>query len=219
MKTEIISETPIATGGRAILTERIDIRSARLHNLMEEMTYMNIFLIESDSNETQTLVDPADVLRLRDQWKHILWEFDFETKEENNSLPRGSHQLAFKIEIVQSKQIRQIQNKKCRKVASAVWQTQMMIAGTQTSKLQGFVDPETQKTIRKMFDYVDRVLEAWMGGGTSPADTGVVMPEFPEIGEVIPPVNAEFVERLEPSSASARPAIPDYPDTPPVSKM
>ena len=216
MHTEILSQTPQVTGGRKIITEKNSLRNPRLHRCLEQMSRLTLFLLESDSNNSSSHAKPSDVRYVRQQWDICKEEFEFNVAEENNDLPTGKYEYAYTIEVIEPKEIQRVTNVKIRAVLAEVWDTMNVILSIDTANLQGWVSVSNQELIRQRLGFVDRVMDRWVGGGSDSTDTGLDAPSYEILGRIVPSLNSDWAERLEPSKDVPVSRFPDAPDLDPA---
>ncbi len=214
MKTEMIVNQPQVTGGSKIVAEEYNIRNARLHTPLEKIAYLMIAMVESKSNNSVATVAPKEIRSFRLQWKNIKDDFLFAF--ENNDLPSGSHELAFKIALPDQKHVLTMKNQKLRGCVAELYKIWDAFATMDSANMETVVSPENKNDIIQLLGFVDRVLDREIGTGENEDNLGRVVAANIHLGELTPSPNSNFCERIEPSAERPRPAIPDAPDVDPV---
>ena len=214
MRTELIVNQPVATAGSKIVTEEYNIRNARLHTPLEKIAYLMIAMVESKSNNAVATVSPKEIRSMRLQWRNIKDDFLFAF--ENNDLPSGSHELAFKICLPDQKHVLNMKNLKIRGCVAELYKIWDAFATMDSAQLETVISPENQNDIIQLLNFVDKVMDREIGTGENEDNLGRVVSANIHLGELTPSPNSNFCERIEPSAERPRPPIPDVPDTDPV---
>jgi len=211
MKTELLKVDPSIVGGSQIEVVEYSIRNYRLHQVVEQMSRLFIFCVECDSNNTLSKVTPRDARRIMSQWSIIKSELDFSL--DHNDYPRGSHEYAYIICLIDQKEIQKIRNVKMKRIVSEMFNTARVILSVDSAQTQGSIASDDAADIKEMFHLVDNCLARWIGSGMSFDDVGIQSPAYEEIGEVVPDVDGDYAQILEPSKAMPAPKLPDVADT------
>lgn len=214
MITNLYERSPDVIGGHEIDVVQNNIRNQAIHASLEQMARLQIFLLECDSNNTNSKMKPSDIRGVRAQWDICKQEFEFGFADENNDLPMGAYEYAYQIYTIHQKEIARIRNVKVKKIATVMWNTMNFLLSVDSANTQGYVAEEDADAILQRFAYVDRVMDEWIGNGTDFSDTGRRAPAYEILGRVQPDVDSDFARMLEPSKKLPDPRIPDVPDSP-----
>lgn len=213
MQTELNNVEPQIVGGRKIDTWDYRVRNFRLHTVLEQASRLFLFLLECDSNNTNSKAIPSDVREIRAQFELMTSEFDFSTMEEHNDGVQASHENAYLIKIIDTKEIARVRNVKMKRIVTELFRSVQVITSVDSANTQAYIDPTDQARVRRTFATVLAAMDRWIGKGEGPADTGVYAPDFGILGEVIPDVDGDWAQTLEPSKSMPQPSLPDSPDT------
>lgn len=210
MKTEINLVDPEIVGGVKIDCVNYRVRNYRLRDTLEMAARLLLFMVECDTNNTNAAVIPSDARDMLDQWNIVKEEFDFGIKF--NDFPKGSHEYAYEIALLDGKEIQRIRNVAVKTVVAEVFNALRVILSIDTSNTQGYVSAGDQVKIKRMFEIVDAKMARWIGNGEI-GDTGRNAPAFEELGVIIPDVDGDFAKVLEPSRSMPMPKLDDVADT------
>lgn len=210
MITELNKVDAAVVGGKKINVVEYNIRNYRLHQVAEQMSRLFLFCLECDSNNTSSKARPRDVRGIVGQWKIVKEELDFSMA--HNDYPTGSHEYAFKIAFIDQKEIQKIRNVKMKRIVSEMFNCARVILSVDSASSQGFIAQEDADDIILMFKLVDDCLARWIGAGSDITDTGLSAPAYEILGTVVPDVDGDFAEIMEPSSSMPLPKLPDTPD-------
>lgn len=205
---EIVPSAPVA--GRKIAVLEYNIRNYRLHQVVEQMSRLFLFCVEADSNNTASKSRPRDVRRILSQWKIVKDEFEFSMS--HNDFPNGSHEYAYKLYILDQKEVQRVRNVKIKRVVSEMWNAVQVLLSVDSANTQGFIAEEDAVDIRQMFVVVDDTLARWIGDGKDALSVGLTAPAYEELGEILPDVDGDYAQLLEPSSALPLSKLPDVAD-------
>lgn len=185
------------------------IRNPRIHRCLESMQHLGLFLLECDSNNTSVIVKPSDAATIRALWDAVRSDLEFNTREENNDLPTGNYELEYLVFTTYQREIQAITNPKIKRIAAEVYTCMQVCLGTDSAKSQGFTEPKDAETMMKSVDFVDRVMDEWIGKGTNMTDTGKVLPALTILGTIMPSVDSDWARKAEPSKGQPSPQHPD----------
>lgn len=214
MITNLNERDPEIVGGHEIDVVQNNVRNQAIHSCLEQMARLQLFLLECDSNNTNSKMKPSDIRACRNQWDICKQEFDFGFAEENNDLPAGAYEYAYQIYTIHQKEIARVRNVKVKKVVTVIWNTMNYLLSVDSAGTQSYVAMEDADGISQRFAFVDRVLDEWIGNGADFSDTGRIAPAYEILGRVQPDVDSDFARMLEPSKKLPDPRIPDVPDSP-----
>lgn len=210
MITELNKVDAEITGGRKIDVVEYNIRNYRLHQVLEQMSRLFLFCLECDSNNTNSKARPRDVRGIVAQWQIVKDEMAFSMA--HNDFPNGSHEYAFKINMLDQKEIQKVRNVKMKRIISEMFNTARVLLSVDSSNTQGFIAQEDADDITQMFTLVDDCLARWIGAGKDTADTGLMAPAYEILGQTIPDVDGDYAQIIEPGSGMPAPKLPDTPD-------
>jgi hypothetical protein len=210
MKTELNVIPHTTTAGLKIDVSEYHIRNFRLHQVVENLSRLMLFLLEMDSNNMSSSVIPQDVRRIWAQFNNIKLELDFAMQ--HNDYPRGAQEFAFIINFLDQKEIQRIMNVKVKRVASELFVTFQAIVWRDSASAQGFITQEDHDEIIQSLSIASDAMNLWIGEGKDTSDLGSYVPHFRELGVVIPAVDNDFAEVLEPSKDAPKMPVPDVAD-------
>ena len=210
MITELNKVDAAIVGGSKVNVVEYNIRNYRLHQVLEQMSRLFLFLLECDSNNTSSKARPRDIRGILSQWNIVKEEMEFSMA--HNDFPNGSHEYAFKVVMLDQKEIQKVRNVKMKRLISEMFNTARVILSVDSSNTQGYIAAEDAADVLQMFTLVDDVLARWIGGGTDTADTGIIAPAYEILGELRPDVDGDYASIMEPSSSLPLPKLPDTPD-------
>jgi hypothetical protein len=215
MRTELIKVDPEIVGGAKIRVVEYNINNYRLHQVLEQVARLLPFCLECDSNNTASKARPRDVRKIIAQWQIVKDEFSFSMA--HNDYPNGQYEQAFKVCIIDQKEIQAIRNVKMKRVVSEIFNIVQVMLSVDSAKTQGFIAAEDASDITLGFTLVDDCIARWLGNGADAENVGVFAPAYEELGEMVPDVDLDYSLTLEPSKMMPNPALADVLDTP-VSK-
>ena len=192
MKTELNVVDPGIINDRKIDVTLNNIRNARIFSCVEKMSYVALFILKCDSNNSAVTVKPSDSAKINAYWRAVESEMAFHTADENQDLPGAALE---KAKIIS--EIRRMNNPKLQAVVDAIYDCVDHCLSTDSAKNQGFTSPADQETMGKWLAFVDRVIERQVGRGSSMTDTGEVLPFFPEMGRIEPSLDQDWSQLLE----------------------
>jgi len=216
MITELEIVSPEIVPGRKIRVTEYNVRNYRIHQVLEQLARLFLFLLECDSNNTNSKVKPRDVRAIRQQWAIAQEELQFSMG--HNDLPSGAYEQAYKLLVVDPVEIQKIRNVKLKRILSEMFATMRVCLGVDSASTQGFIAHNDFEDITELFACVDDCLNRWIGNGTDALDVGLQVPAYECLGELNPDVDLDHASTLEPSAGSPLPHLPDVPDTPAVKK-
>jgi hypothetical protein len=212
MITELNEVDPDVTPGAQIDVVRYRIRNFRLHGMMENLSRLLISIVEIQSNDTSATVVPSDVRDILAQYDIIKGDLDFAI--EVNDAPVGSYQHAFVTLFLHQKEVQRVRNIKVKSVVKDLWMLGMVILGCDSAKSQNFVSNPDSVKIKRALEVCAKSLERWIGTGEAADKLGLEAPAFETSGTLMPDVDADFAQKLEPSKTIPKPMLDDVPDIP-----
>jgi hypothetical protein len=211
MITELNEVEPEVVPGAQIDVVRYRIRNFRLHGMMENLSRLLVSIIEIQSNDTSATVVPSDVRDIMSQYNIIKGDLDFAI--EVNDAPVGSYQHAFVTLFLHQKEVQRVRNIKVKSVVKDLWMLGMVILGCDSAKSQNFVSNADAAKIQRALEVCAKSLARWIGSGENAESLGIEAPAFETSGTLMPDVDADFAEKLEPSKTIPKPMLDDVPDT------
>lgn len=211
MITELRKIDPSVIGGRVIDVVEYKLQNYRLHQVLEQLGRLFLFLLECDSNNTSSKVKPRDARGILRQWEIAKDELTFSMQY--NDLPDGIYEYGFSVSFPDQKEIQKIRNVKIKRIYAEMFNTARQILSVDSSRTQGFIAPEDHADIMEMFTCVDACLARWIGDGSDASNLGIVVPAYEELGVISPDVDSDYATMAEPSADAPLPKLPDVPDT------
>jgi hypothetical protein len=212
MKTELNRVDAAVVPGAQIDVVEFRIRNFRLHGMLESLSRLLINILEVQSNDTNSVVVPSDVRDINAQFKII--EEDLAFGMEVNDAPIGAYQHAYVVLLIEQKEVQRIRNVKVKSVVRDLWMLGQIILGCDSAKTQNFIDKNDQVKIARALEVSRKSMDRWIGSGEDADNLGIYSPSFVTSGELVPDVDADFAQRLEPSKAIPKAMLDDVPDTP-----
>jgi hypothetical protein len=210
MITELNLVPANVVGGRKINVVEYHIQNYRLHQVLEQLARMFLFLLECDSNNTSSKIRPRDARRILGQWNVAKEELVFGMN--HNDLPSGIYEYGFVVNMPEGKEIQKIRNVKIKRIYAEMFNAARQILSVDSSKTQSFVAAEDHEDIMAWFNTVDQCLARWIGDG-SESNTGILVPAYEELGVVSPDVDSDYAAMNEPSADVPVAKLADVPDT------
>lgn len=211
MITELNKVDPLVVGGQKIDVVEHKLENYRLHQVLEQLTRLMLFLLECDSNNTASKARPRDVRKIIAQWKIAKDELEFSMK--HNDLPNGVYEYGFSILLPDQKEIQRIRNVKTKRVLSEIFNTCRVMLRVDSAKTQSYIANEDYLDIMECFTTVDDCILRWMGTGADAVNTGLEAPAFEELGVLVPDADLDWATMNEPSVITPPPELPDTADT------
>lgn len=211
MITELRKVDPQIVGGRTVDVVDYKLQNYRLHQVLEQMARLFLFLLECDSNNTSSKVKPRDARGILRQWQIAKDELNFSMAF--NDLPDGIYEYGFSISFPDQKEIQKIRNVKIKRIYSEMFNTARQILSVDSAKTQGFIATEDHADIMEMFACVDACLARWIGDGSDAENVGIQVPAYEELGVVAPDVDSDYASINEPSADAPVSKLPDTADT------
>jgi len=210
MITELNVVDPNIIPGRKIDVVEYKIQNYRLHQVLEQIARLFLFLLECDSNNTASKVRPRDARRVLAQWSVAKDELVFGM--EHNDLPAANYEYGFVINLPDGKEIQKIRNVKIKRVYSEIFNAARQMLSVDSAHTQSYVAEEDHIEIMEWFDVVDACLARWIGDG-SEINTGILVPAYEELGVVSPDVDSDYATVNEPSAETPPPTLPHVANT------
>ena len=212
MITELNIVDPAIIGGQKVNVVEYKLQNYRLHQVLEQMARMFLFLLECDSNNTSSKIKPRDARKVIAQWQIAKEELEFSMA--HNDLPDGVYEYGFAVCFPEGKEIQRIRNVKIKRIYTEMFNCARQILSVDSAKTQGYIAREDYAEIMEIFTCVDACLARWIGGGSNAEDTGIYVPAYEELGVIMPDVDGDYAVMNEPSPTTPVAKLPDTPDTP-----
>lgn len=211
MITNLNIVDPEIVPGAQIDVVQYRIRNFRLHGLMENLSRLLVAIVELQSNDSSATVVPSDARDILAQFTICKDDLDFAV--EVNDAPVGSYQHAFVTLFLNQKEVQRVRNIKIKSVVKDLWMFGMVVLGCDSAKTQNFVSVGDVAKIRRAIEVADKSLARWIGTGEDQDNLGVEAPAFESLGELLPDVDADFAQKLEPSKTIPQSMLDDVADT------
>ena len=211
MITNLNIVDPDIVPGAEIDVVQYRIRNFRLHGLMENLSRLLIAIVELQSNDTSSTIVPSDARDILAQFNICREDLDFAV--DVNDAPVGSYQHAFVTLFLNQKEVQRVRNIKIKSVVKDLWMFGMVVLGCDSAKTQNFVSNKDAAMIRRAIEVADKSLARWIGTGEDADNLGVDAPAFVTTGELLPDVDADFAQKLEPSKTIPKAMLDDVVDT------
>jgi hypothetical protein len=183
--------------------------------LMENLSRLLIAVVELQSNDTSSTIVPSDARDILAQFN--ICKEDLAFAVDVNDAPVGSYQHAFVTLFLNQKEVQRIRNIKIKSVVKDLWMFGMVVLGCDSAKTQNYVSKSDNEKITRAIEVASKSLARWIGTGEADS-LGVDAPAFESLGELLPDVDADFAQKLEPSKTIPASMLDDVPDTAVVSK-
>lgn len=219
METELTISEPPVVPGKKIKAYRYKLAAFRLHKMLEQVSRMQIALIECDSNNTSSEVTARDSRNFIIALASIRREWEFAIKHKD--APVGTREYIYQIALVEPGTVQRMKNQKLKSVALELQNFGHVCLGSQAADTQVWVGNPSETDLGKALGIVEEVANAELGTGKETDDstedkpvfdTGALVPDYSYVGELKPPPHEEAVIMREPSSDAQPPNIPDVPD-------
>ena len=211
MITNLNIVDPDIVPGAEIDVVQYRIRNFRLHGLMENLSRLLVAIVELQSNDTSSTVVPSDARDILAQFTICKEDLDFAM--EVNDAPVGSYQHAFVTLFLNQKEVQRIRNIKIKSVVKDLYMFGMVVLGCDSASTQNFVSNADATKIRRAIEVADKSIARWIGTGENAESLGVDAPSFESLGQLLPDVDADFAQKLEPSKTIPKAMLDDVPDT------
>lgn len=196
--------------GREIEVVKYKTRNYRNHQVLEQLSRLLAFMLECDSNNTSSKNLPSDTRDIRAQFTIVKDEFEFGMQ--NNDAPTGSHEYAYSILLPSGPEIQRIRNVKIKRVFTELFNLCRVLLSVDSSNSQGYVSLGDADKIRAIFDICDKCMDRWIGTGADDSSLGLQAPAYEKLGQMVPDVDSDYAQLLEPSKDMPEPKLPDVPD-------
>jgi len=210
MITELNRVDPAIIGGQKIDVVEYNLQNYRLHQVLEQMSRMFLFLLECDSNNTSSKMRPRDARKILAQWKIAKDELEFSMA--HNDKPKAIYEYGYKISFPTGIEIQRIRNVKIKRIYTEMFTCARQILSVDSAKSQNYIAREDYDEIMEVFTCADACLARWIGTGADVDSTGIVVPAYEELGVIQPDVDADYASINEPSSATPPAKLADAPD-------
>jgi len=211
MITNLNKVDPQIVAGRSVNVVDYSLQNYRLHQVLEQMARLFLFLLECDSNNTSSKMRPRDARRVLQQWKIAKDELEFSMQ--HNDLPDGVYEYGFTVALPEGKEVQKIRNVKIKRIYAEMFNCARQILSVDSAKTQSFIAKEDYEDIMLMFKVCDKTLERWIGTGADADSVGLTAPAYEELGVLSPDVDSDYAQIREPSPDAPPPKLGDVQDT------
>lgn len=210
MKTELNVMSADVVAGKKIDVVEHNIRNFRLHLALQHVAMMQLGFIENDSGNMNATVIPRNV---KDAWMQLaLVEKELEFAKTHNDPPLADHEEAYKILLLKGNEIQRISNIKQKRVIMELDRFAHIAMSVDSAKSQGNISDRDFEKIYTQLNTVKDAMSIWLGQGSDNSDTGISVPDYSHLGEIVPSVDLDYSQTLEPSKDLPLPHLPDTPD-------
>lgn len=210
MKTELNIKEHNVVAGKKIDVLSYPIRNFRLHLMLKNASKMLLGLLENQSGNMQATLVPRNV---RQQWSALeMIKVEIQFAKDHNDPAEMTHERAYKIYLMEPNQLMEMQNSKQQRVAMELEHFAQIVLSVDSANAQGNVSDSDFVEIETQLKAVEDAMVIWLGTGKDNSDTGLAVPFYKHLGQVIPDVDADYAAVLEPSKSMPKPSIPDTPD-------
>ena len=210
MKTELSIKPHATTAGRKIDVLEYPVRNFRIHLMLKHASKMLIGLLENQSGNMGASLVPRNV---RQQWVALdLIKEEIEFAKAHNDPAEMSHERAYKAYLLDPSQLMEMKNVKQQRVAMELEHFAQIALSVDSSDSQGNISELDFTEIEVQLKAVEDAMLIWLGEGKDNSDTGREVPYYKHVGELVPDVDADYAQVIEPSIDRAKAHIPDVPD-------
>lgn len=217
MKTNLVIKEANIVPGKEIEMISYNCRNFRIHLAAAHLSRMMLAMVENQSGNMTGDVVPRNVRDLISQFALIKQEIEF--ARTHNDPPEATHEEAYKILLLKGNEIQNMDNVKEQRVAKELDLLARVMLSVDSARTQGNISSKDLATIDAQIAVADDAIKIWLGTGASVDETGIEVPAFMHLGELVPDVDMDFRQTLEPSKDLPSPALPDVPDLPSDSKQ
>lgn len=209
MQTEIEALAHDIVGGRKMPVRVFQTRNIQFHNALTLLTYLAMYIIECESNDTSEIITPEDRLNIRHNWSEFKEEYAFAIQ--NREVPAAtSVQEEMAITLPAKEHVMAMRHLGLKTFTLGLLSLAEVMSGLSSNKLRMFVSNSNNAKIQANIEYMDRVLDCWIG--TDVANPGVEIKGLEILGRVVPDPDLDYVRTVEPSMDGAPGNRPDAPD-------
>lgn len=210
MKTELNIKEHSTEAGQKVDVLEYAVRNFRIHLMLKHASKMLIGLLENQSGNMQATLVPRNV---RQQWLALsLIKQEISFAKAHNDPAEMSHERAYKVYLMDPNQLMQMQNEKQQRVAMELEHFAQVALSVDSASSQGNISDNDFAEIEDQLATVEDAMNIWLGKGADNSDTGLDVPFYKHVGEIVPAVDADYAAVIEPSIKKPRPNIPDVQD-------
>jgi hypothetical protein len=220
MKTELIVNDPKIEAGKKIECNKYQVRHFRIHKCLETLARLSLFLIESRSNNSSSIVTKQDSQTIRQLWELVKTEFA-RAKKFKGAAP-GTLERVYHIVRPTPSEIQRVMNLKVKSVSLETDHLMEIFISCDSAFLDVYLGDQSQSDLDQAMANYEDFLNNWIGDGkliegSDPEkpmyNTGLVAPEGLRIlGQCEPDVDLDLCSHQEPSQDVQPPRAPDTPD-------
>lgn len=209
MMTEVEALPHDIVGGRKMPVRVFQTRNIQFHNAVTLLSYLAMYSIECESNDTSEIVTPEDRINIRHNWAEFKAEYQFAI--DNREVPAAtSVQEELAITLPAKEHIMAMRHLGLKTFVLGLHSLAEVITGLSSNKLRMFVSNSNNSKIAANIAYMDRVLDRWVGLDVD--NPGVEIRGLEILGRVVPDPDLDYVRTVEPSIDGAPGNRPDAPD-------
>lgn len=211
-----LREIPHATQpGRTIDVQAYHTSNLRVANLLDAISREMISMVEIESNNLNGELVPRNVSSINVGFAFIeaLWQ----DAQDHNDPPTPSHEFRQKISCPAPHVIMGMPNTKLRMVCKEYKNLFEILVSVDSAKSKGNVSTGSSNKIQAALDMTKAIMQKYLGSGADNASVGITVPVYGHIGTLIPDIDHDVIETLEPSQDqphAGRPDVQDLPSTP-----
>ena len=210
MKTELNIKEHVVVPGKKIDVLSYPVRNFRLHLMLKNASKTLLGLLENQSGNMQASLVPRNV---RQQWLALeMVKVEIQFAKDHNDPAEMSHERAYKIYLMEPNQLMEMQNSKQQRVAMELEHFAQIVLSVDSANAQGNVSDSDFGEIESQLKAVEDAMIIWLGTGADNSNTGLAVPFYKHLGQVIPDVDADYAAVLEPSKSMPKAHIPDVAD-------
>lgn len=210
MKTELLVQQPEIQPGLKIEVLEHAISNFRLHNGLDHLARLMVYLIEMDSNNTTSVLTPENKSEVYEQLN--LFEQEINFAKNHNSAPAPSHEADYKLLLPKGSEIQRISNVKAKRVAKEVDLLLRVGISLDSAGVQTHVKASDFTKLESQLNTVKSAIELWFGRSDELDNFGLEVPAMVSVGELQPDVDVDYASLREPSSAVPATGLPDVAD-------
>ena len=215
--TELVPESPPILPGRKITVYRYEIANFRLQKVLQSTARLQIWMLESDSNNASGEVTARDSRTINTAMKQVKQEWEWAQKFKDS--PVGDRERVYTVLVPKDDEIQRMVNGKLQMLSLELSNFSHVVLGSQSAKQQAWVGEGSEPDIDQALNAVLVVTEQMVGDGAKSGDspptfaTGARAPDYSIMGELAPPIGEGGVRIQEASSSRVGISPADAPDT------
>jgi hypothetical protein len=209
MVTEVDVKKHDIVGGRKMPVRVFQTRNVQFFSAVTLLSFITMYAIECESNDTAEVVTPEDRNNIRHNWSEFKNEYLFAVA--NREIPAAtSVQEELAVTLPAKEHIMAMRNMGLKNLCLALHSLAEVVTGLSSNKLRMFVSNSNNSKIEANIAFVDRVMDRWIGQDI--ANPGVEIKGLEILGRVMPDPDLDYVRTVEPSMDGSPGNRPDTPD-------